>query len=151
MSYINSAVALVFYSAIQDTYIIQWWGLCTFLFYILFWNNCSKRVFILWFENFLLQRYLNKTIFNQDLIYSFYVVLLIMFLFKSKAKTFDLMRTNYYFSLFPSEKNVYFSKTFSLWMSPESCCQWFGSPGCPKSSWNVAVMFFIVLNYNLGL
>lgn len=67
-----------------------------------------------------------------------------MFLFKSKAKMFDLMGTNYYFSLFPCEKNVYFSKTFSLWMSPESCCQWIGSPGCPKSSWNFAVMFIIL-------
>lgn len=30
------------------------------------------------------------------------------------------MGTNYYFSLFSSEKNVYFSKDFSLWMSPKS-------------------------------
>lgn len=132
-----------FYSAIQDTYIIQWWGLCTFFFYTLLKQLfCESVYFLVW--HFLLQRYLNKIVFNQDFYYSFYVVLLIMFLFKSKGKTFDLMGTNYYFSLFCSEKNVCFSKTFSLWMSPESCCLWIGSPGCPKPSWNFAVMFIIV-------
>lgn len=54
---------------------------------------------------------------KEDFIYSFYVVFLIIFLFKSEAKKIDLMGTDYYFSLsFPVRKMYLFPK-----LSPSGC------------------------------
>lgn len=64
-------------------------------------------MFIFWFEGFLLQRSLSKTILDQDFIYPCYVVLLIIFLFESEVKNIDLMGTDYYFSLSFSVRKMY--------------------------------------------
>lgn len=74
-------------------------------------------MFIFWFEGFLLQRGLSKTILDQDFIYPCYVVLLIIFLLESEVKNIDLMGTDCYFSLgFSVRKMHLFPK-----LSPFGC------------------------------